>query len=157
MSDLPDFTNYSQVDLVQQTIAFLTNRPMYGEAKRVYGSKLIDPQSRVTLVKIAGKGKIYGGCIFADTDHKVENDMIYICIDWYAVLAYEWNWFIRYNQTRINDFVAWATCYDDVNYIYNLAFMSDLTFEEDVEFEYSNKTSNSVYVGYEIIYSLLNV
>ena len=157
MSDLPDFTNYSQVDLVQQTIAFLTNRPMYGEAKLVFGDKTYDPHTGAAMVKITGKGKLYAGIIYLDTDHSAKTDTVNMYIDSGQIFTAKWETFMKYNVTRLNDFIAWLSCYDEVNYKYMLNLMGDITFEESLQIGYFNDSDYSVMVSYNLIYTLLNV
>ena len=81
MSDLPDFTNYSQVDLVQQTIAFLTNRPMYGEATNAMLVASIEGSGDYHVINVYGKGMIYTGNIYLVTDHSIGYDEIIFKID----------------------------------------------------------------------------
>lgn len=157
MSDLPDFTNYSQVDLVQQTIAFLTNRPMYGEARNASGSNTITPNTGQTLVTILGKGKIYTGFVYVDTDHIASDDIIYMYVDNQPIFSRPWKTFIKYNLIKPNNFVAWLSCFDEANYIYMLNFMNDITFEEKLEVGYRNESSKDVDVYCNIIHSLLNI
>lgn len=157
MSDLPDFTNYSQVDLIQQTIAFLTNRPMYGEAKIVDGFKIITAKSEETLFSISGKGKIYTGIIFIFTDHSVKSDIIELYIDDDRIFSEYWETFWFYGIERPDDFVAWLSCYDESNHIYTLSIKSDITFEESFKVKYRNNANDNVKVSYKIIYALLQV
>jgi len=157
MSDLPDFTNYSQVDLVQQTIAFLTNRPMYGAAQRVAGDTLIGPDTIKTLFSISGKGIIYGGIIYAEDVAKIENDAVGLYVDDVITIYMQWSKLHELNLVNYNDFGMWLNTYDKQNGNWSLSIMNGITFEENFYIRYFEGESYEKTISYFVIYSLLNI
>ena len=155
MSDLPDFTNYSQVDLVQQTIAFLTNRPMYGAAHNIYGEKTIGANSQTTLCLINGKGVIYGGILYAENQPRVNNDGILIYVDDNVTITSSWENLLKFNATDYGDYGIKLTCFDEKNGNYNISFMGGITFEDNFYIVYAEQEGHNVTIGYNIIYALL--
>jgi len=156
VSDLPDFTNYSQVDLVQQTIAFLTNRPMYGAAQHVEGDVLIGINTIKTLFTVTGKGIIYGGIIYAENVAKIENDAIGIYVDSVNTIYTQWKKLHKFNLVNYNDFGVWLNTYDTENGNWSLSIMNGITFEENFYIRYFEGESYEKTISYFVIYSLLN-
>jgi len=155
MSDLPDFTNYSQVDLVQQTIAFLTNRPMYGAAQHVAGEKIINANSEPILFSINGKGVIYGGILYAVSQPKVNDDAIWLYIDDILTLEVTWYNLLKLNLTSYKNYGIWLNNFDEKNGNWCLSFMNGITFEENLYVKYIETEGNNVTICYNIVYALL--
>jgi len=157
VSDLPDFTNYSQVDLVQQTIAFLTNRPMYGEAQDAHTSVNVSANSTVTLLSVSGKGMIYSGLVDIPTDHNIDTDWVSIEIDDNEIFYLVFGYFIQYEITRPNSYIAWLNKYDNKNNVYSMSIGNGLTFESNIKIKYHETNGVDVYVNAKLVYALLNV
>jgi len=157
MSDLPDFTNYSQVDLIQQTIAFLTNRPMYGEAQQISDRQAVYKNEVTTLFTIYGKGKIYGGVIFFVNEYPVNSDMLQFYVDDKLVMHMTWENMLALNITQNNDYGFWLDCFDDENGNWCLSLKDGITFEESFSVKYYEREGYDKYLFYRVMYTLLNI
>jgi len=156
MSDLPDFTNYSQVDLVQQTIAFLTNRPMYGEAKKIETQVTVKPNDYKTLLELTGKGMIYSGIVYTQTDHSIYSDFVILEIDDIEIFSLTWAVLLDYGMMRYGDFVVWLSEYNDKDYKYLLSIKNGLTFEEKIRIRYYESLGRTFHVNSCLVYTLVN-
>jgi len=151
----PDWWSRAHIDIIAQALAYLEQRPMYGEAKMVEGDVLISANSSGTLVQITGKGKLYSGYIRIVTDHSVKKDAIRWYID--GNLIYETTWwdFIRFGASRPYESLMWANCYDEVNNYFTAGLMSDITFEESLKLTYENNSDYNVIVYCNLTYTLM--
>jgi len=151
----PDWWSRAHIDIIAQALAYLEQRPIYGEAKNAEDTVLIPANEGGSLVKIIGKGKLYSGIIHIATNHSVKEDHIRLYVDGNSIYETTWENLIRFGVSRPYDSLMWASCYDEVNYRYAASFMGDITFEENFELAYYNTTDYTVTLYYNLTYALV--
>jgi len=155
MSDLPDFTNYSQVDLIQQTIAYLTSRPIYGSAQRSLYHDNINADTTTILTSITGKGMIYGGRIRVDGNASQRLDEITLKVDDEILESLTWDLLYVRGHILPGGMVFYITVYNEVDYLYSLGIGYGFTFESGVSLEYTEKHGNTPHVSACLLYALV--
>jgi len=143
------------LNLKAQDLAYVVQRPMYGQAKIASGYKDIPASTTETLLTISGKGKTYGGIIYIDTDHTCELNHVVINVDSELLVDFALGNLNKWAISRPNDFLIWLTCYNDENYIYGVGIANDITFESSFEVKYQNTSASAVRVYYILSYALL--
>ena len=138
----PDWWSRAHIDIIAQALAYLEQRPMYGEAKNAFSFTQVSANNDTTLINVLGKGMVYGGIIFIATNHSISDDEIHIYVDGDIIFDFNWGRQIRYNFTRPYDCIAWVCKYDNVNHEYAMAIKHGITFEESIKIVYSEKMTN---------------
>ena len=155
MSDLPDFWANRYVNVVAQDLGELINRPKYGAGDSVYGIKSCGAGVDTLVATISGKGVLYGGWMFMDSlvSHKKDGPSIYT--DGNQVSALNMEDKDKYNFISPGQASWYLTRYDDVNFIYALAFTAGITFETEWKLIWYNDTGTNINIGYHVIYALV--
>jgi len=149
----PDY--YSGVDITYQALSEIIVRPKYGAAAAKSVSVLVSPGSKDLFTAITGRGMIYGGLVFVEAAESHQGDSANLVIDGVPLGQLSLLYLDRYQAF---DPVYWPvviTRYDDVNFIYSVAFAYGYTFDNSFTVRYINNTLVNVTVGCIIHYALL--
>jgi len=112
MADLPDFTNYSYVDLFAQTLKPLINRFMYGAPDYGYSQVDIEETQTETLITILGKGQIYAGLVATGGANLGSLDTLTVEMDNEVVTDLAFNELYAYGCFFPTPFPVTLTSYD---------------------------------------------
>ena len=112
MADLPDFTNYSYVDLFAQTLKPLINRFMYGAPDYGYSQVDIAENATETLITILGKGQIYAGLVATGGANLGALDTLTVEMDGEVVTDLAFNELYAYGCFFPTPFPVTLTSYD---------------------------------------------
>jgi len=133
---LPDF--YRGVDIAYQALGEMIVRPKYGAANRAVGGGAVSGVTQNELISVAGKGIIYGGLLYAYNSESLVGDSIYYEIDGNQVAYWSFYNLAKYNITKGPTIGFYLLKYDDVKFVYSVAFSSGLTFESSFLVRYDS-------------------
>lgn len=150
---LPDF--YRSVDVAQQSLEVVTNRPKYGGGVLSAGQLTTTGSSLNSLVAIEGRGMVYGGSIWLDHTSTQANSEVWLSIDGLRIASMSLFRLKEYNVVDPGKAVITINKFDSVNKIYSVGISYGLTFETDLGLLYNEKHGTTPTVHFRIIYTLL--
>lgn len=147
---------FNIVDIGNQTVSELVNRPKYGEAATASAVVTVTASGTTTLLTVTGKGMIYGGTIRVGAEGNQRNGRPKLVIDNVtASLAIDfsdrntWGWL----RVGPGDFIL--TTYDIVNDWYAVVIPYGLTFETNVILQYVEALGDTPNVNGDLVYALI--
>lgn len=130
-------------------------RPEQGAAKSVFGKKTVVLFDLTTLLKVDGKGIVYGGVVWLEYTASQKTSIVYALIDGSYVQSYSFLRLQRYGIFEPRSVVITLNAYDDVNFIYSVGVSYGITFNKSFELVYSEQAGDTPDVNYNLVYSLL--
>ena len=155
MADLPDFTNYSYVDLFAQTLSRILNRPTYGGAQVSTVVKAAVANDDTLYMAIDGPGMIYGGCVAVWAGMTQEHSMWLATIDGNAQCPAPFDILARFNMGQPHGTSPICTRYDMINFEYGFILPYGITFEENAVFSYREAHGDTPMVMMVMTYALV--
>lgn len=140
-SGLPDYSNVV--------------RPAYGGGQRLASSKTVTASDDTTLLTITGKGMVYGGYILLDHTASQVNSIPVLAADGKKICSIKFDTLNKYNMVSPGKYPVFLTKFDNVNFIYGVAFSYGITFETEIAMNYIEAHGATPVVNYSLIYTLM--
>lgn len=130
-------------------------RPRYGAAQNVALFKTVTANDQVKLTEIVGKGMIYGGYLRVEHTASIAGDSLFLYVDEEKVGAIGFTALTRWNLSVEHSYPIYIRTYDDVNFIYAVAFSHGFTFDKSFQLYYTETNGQTPKPWWQIIYSLI--
>jgi len=134
---------------------FRTIRQVFGAAKLITGSKKVAGSATTELIKINGKGMLYGGFFGLDYTSAQDNSAVIIEIDGATIAAWGFKLMIDWGVIQAGATPMNLLKYDPINYIYSVGIGFGLTFEESVLIKYYETYGTTPTIFFDLVYALL--
>jgi len=153
VSGLPDF--YSGVDVKLQELSQLIVRPKYGGGLSTTSVITVAANTDTILATIAGKGMVYGGVVLFDYTSEQKNSIPVMAVDGEKLGAIKYETLNKYGIRQGQQYPVTLTIYDNVNFVYGVAFSYGVTFETELSVSFIELHGGTPTVYCDIIYALI--
>ncbi|RLB83716.1 MAG: hypothetical protein DRH24_06470 [Deltaproteobacteria bacterium] len=140
---MQDFWISSEIDILSQTLQYLTQRPYYGDGKAMMESGIsLNMSTFENIVNLTGKGRVYGGIVTfrgMATDNLVIQFILDAEVLSYTTLESYWKYRIHGGASTPFRFVK----YDEVNQIYAFSINAYIQYEVNFVIQARNVYSNA--------------
>lgn len=150
---LPDY--YRGVDIILQSIAEITNRPKYGSGQNAAGYHVVTANAQTILAQITGKGMIYGGYVRIEYTSTQAGGGVFLYVDDEKLGSIGFDALRKWGMTVEHSYPVYLRTFDDVNFIYTVAFSHGFTFEESLRLDYIETDGTTPTAWWQIIYALV--
>lgn len=130
-------------------------RPSYGGGKQTTIETEVDAGESTILSTITGKGMLYGGVMLFEYTSTQKNSIPVLAVDGKKLCAIKYATLNKYKIYGGRTYPVVLTIYDDVNFIYGVAFSYGITFETELGISYIELHDTTPTVYCNIIYTLL--
>jgi len=155
MADRPDFTMYSYVEILVQTLERIINRPSYGGAEVSTVEQDVAANADTTLITITGQGMIYGGRITVAANMIQPNSMWLTTIDDNIQSLVPFSVLAEYNMGQPHGVSPIITRYDPTNFRYGFILPYGVTFEESAIFAFRETHGDTPTILMDMTYALI--
>lgn len=134
---------------------FQTVRQNFGAAKYEVDLKVAVANDEISLFTVNGKGVIYGGLVHVDYASTQKTALLLLYVDGDLIGFMSFAELVKLNAVASNQYPFYIIQYDDVNFIYCVAFSDGTTFDSSVEMRYRERDGGTPNVIFEMNYALL--
>ena len=143
------------LNVKRQDLGYLTQRPMYGQARSVGITKYVDANATTTLVSISGKGMIYSGYVWWWNDYNPNVDSIGLIVDGVTLYGDSFNNLLDKSFILPGVNLYTVNKYDEINHKFTLSFQPHITFDSNFEVSYTEEYGYTPQVETMIRYTLM--
>lgn len=130
-------------------------RPRFGGGEQTTREQEVAANESTVLATISGKGMVYGGVILFDYTSTQKNSIPVLAVDGKKLCAIKYATLNKYNIQGGGKYPVILTIYDEVNFIYGVAFSYGITFESELGISYIELHGTTPTVYCNIIYALI--
>lgn len=132
-----------------------TIRPRYGGAEISAKWTVVEANAFTELLRVVGKGMIYGGALFLDYTATQRDSYMALYIDTSGVVAETFATLNKYRITESGGHPLMLTTYDDKSFIYSIEMPYGITFESSLFIAYREAHGGTPNVKLAIVYALM--
>lgn len=130
-------------------------RPKYGAGESDAGFKVAIANDSRELTTILGKGMIYGGYLRVEYTASIVGDALFLYVDEEKIGVIGFNSLNKWSLSVEHSYPFYIRTFDDVNFIYVVAFSHGFTFERSFRLDYVESNGRTPQPWWQIIYSLM--
>ena len=143
------------LNVTRQDLGYLTQRPIYGQARCVGNTQYVQANTVTSLVSITGKGMIYSGYVWWWNDYNPNIDNIILIIDGRTLNGDSFKNLLDKGFTLPGVNLYTINKYDEINHKFALSFLSGITFDASFEVLYDEEYGYTPEVETMIRYTLM--
>ncbi len=143
------------IDIAAQNLSEIINRPKYGGAQRAASTADAWANDTRSYITVSGKGMLYGGSLFLEHTASQKTGKPILMVD--GVSLAQWSFEDSLSLGMVKPWIKamFLTKYDDVNFVYCVAFMYGITFETSLQILYEESEGETPNITAEFIFAVV--